>query len=315
VSVAIRAGRRDIEIPRPDKPLFGAGVTKLELASYYERVAGAMLPHLARRPLNLERYPEGIDGVRIFQQHAGKNLPAWVRLVEVPGRARPVQHVVAGDTAALVYLAGQACITFHRWLSRSEMLDRPDLLVIDLDPSTVRPAEIRRAARIVGALLRELGLEPWVMTTGSRGYHVAVALRRRTGFDAVREFARGLAELAVAREPRVFTNEQRKANREGKILIDIQRNAYAHSAVSPYAVRARPRAPVATPLHWEELDDANTTAVRWTLARVPDRLERDGDPWKEMARHGQTLTRARRSLSGALAEARGERRAPAALPR
>ena len=140
------------------------------------------------------------------------------------------------------------------------------------------------------------------MTTGSRGYHVAVPLRRGTGFDAVRAFAHGLADLAVAREPSVFTNEQRKAKREGKILIDIQRNAYAHSAVSPYAVRARPDAPVATPLHWEELEDPKTTAVRWTLASVPDRLERDGDPWKEITRHGQTLTRAQRSLSGALRE-------------
>jgi bifunctional non-homologous end joining protein LigD len=302
MSVAIRAGRRNIEIPRPDKPLFGSGVTKLDLASYYERVANAMLPHLARRPLNLERYPQGIDGVRIFQQHAADHLPAWVRRVEVPARTGPVEHVVAGDAATLVYLAGQACITFHRWLSRSDMLDRPDLLVIDPDPSTVRPAEVRRAARVVGALLRELGLEPWVMTTGSRGYHVAVALRRRAGFDAVREFAHGLAELAVAREPSLFTNEQRKAKREGKILIDILRNAYAHSAVSPYAVRARPDAPVATPLRWEELDDAKTTAVRWTLASVPDRLERDGDPWKEFARHAQTLTRAVPRLSEARAE-------------
>jgi bifunctional non-homologous end joining protein LigD len=302
VSVAVRAGRRNIEIARPDKPLFGSGVTKLDLASYYEQVSSAMLPHLAGRPLNIERYPQGIDGVRIFQQHASNNLPAWVRRVEVPARARPVEHVIAGNGATLVYLAGQACITFHRWLSRSDMLDRPDLLVIDLDPSTVRPAEVRHAARIVGALLRELGLEPWVMTTGSRGYHVAVPLRRRTAFDAVREFARGLAELAVAREPGVFTNEQRKAKREGKILIDIQRNAYAHSAVSPYAVRARANAPVAAPLHWGELDDAKTTAVRWTLASMPDRLERDGDPWKDMASHGQTLAAAQRNLSGALAE-------------
>jgi bifunctional non-homologous end joining protein LigD len=310
VSVAIRAGRRNIEIARPDKPLFGSGVTKRELATYYERVASAMLPHLARRPLNLERYPQGIDGPRIFQQHAANNTPSWVRRVEVPGRARPVEHVVAGDAATLVYLAGQACITFHRWLSRSDMLDRPDLLVIDLDPSAVRPAEIRRAARIIGALLRELGLEPWAMTTGSRGYHVAVALRRRRGFDAVREFARGLAELAVAREPGVFTSEQRKAKREGKILVDIQRNAYAHSAVSPYAVRARPDAPVATPLHWEELEDPKTTAVRWTLESVPGRLERDGDPWKDIARHGQTLARAQRSLSGALAESLRPSRRP-----
>jgi bifunctional non-homologous end joining protein LigD len=302
VSVTVRAGRRNVEIARPDKPLFGSGVTKLDLASYYEQVSSAMLPHLAGRPLNLERYPQGIDGVRIFQQHASNNFPAWVRRVAVPARARPVEHVIAADAATLVYLAGQACITFHRWLSRSDMLDRPDLLVIDLDPSTVRPIEVRRAALIVGALLRELGLEPWVMTTGSRGYHVAVPLRRLAAFDAVREFARGLAELAVAREPGVFTSEQRKAKRGGKILIDIQRNAYAHSAVSPYAVRARPNAPVAAPLHWDELDDAKTTAVRWTLASMPGRLERDGDPWKDMPSHGQTLGQAQRNLSGALAE-------------
>jgi bifunctional non-homologous end joining protein LigD len=300
---SIRAGRRNVEILRPDKPLFGPGVTKLDLASYYERVASAMLPHLARRPLNLERYPQGIDGVRIFQQHAPGHLPAWVRRIEVPGRTGPVEHVSAGDAATLVYLAGQACITFHRWLSRGDVLDRPDVLVVDLDPSTVRPAEIRRAARIIGALLRELGLHPWVMSTGSRGYHVAVPLRRRAGFDAVREFARRFAELAVAREPGMFTSEQRKAKREDKILIDIQRNAYAHSAVSPYAVRAHPDAPVATPLHWEELEDAKTTAVRWTLASVPDRLERDGDPWKDFARHAQTLTHALARLSEARAEA------------
>jgi bifunctional non-homologous end joining protein LigD len=302
LNYSIRSGRRNVEIPRPDKPLFGPGITKLDLASYYERVASAMLPHLARRPLNLERYPQGIDGVRIFQQHAAGHLPTWVRRVEVPSRTGPVEHVSAGDAATLVYLAGQACITFHRWLSRSDMLDRPDLLVIDLDPSTVRPAEVRRAARIVGALLRELGLEPWVMTTGSRGYHVVVPLRRRRGFDAVREFALGLAGLAVAREPSLFTNEQRKAKREDKILIDIQRNAYAHSAVSPYSVRAHPDAPVATPLHWEELEDAKTTAGRWTLASVPDRLERDGDPWKDLARHAQALGQALVKLSEARAE-------------
>jgi bifunctional non-homologous end joining protein LigD len=302
MSVAIRAGRRNVDIPRPDKPLFGSEITKLDLASYYERVASAMLPHLARRPLNLERYPQGIAGVRIFQQHAAGHLPAWVGRVEVPSRTGPVEHVSVGDAAALVYLAGQACITFHRWLSRSDMLDRPDLLVFDLDPSTVRPAEVRRAARTIGALLRELGLEPWVMTTGSRGYHVAIPLRRRAGFDEVRQFALGLAELAVAREPRLFTYEQRKAKREDKILIDIQRNAYAHSAVSPYSVRAHPDAPVAMPLHWEELEDAKTTAASWTLASVPDRLERDGDPWKDFARHGRTLTRALARLREARAE-------------
>jgi bifunctional non-homologous end joining protein LigD len=141
------------------------------------------------------------------------------------------------------------------------------------------------------------------MTTGSRGYHVTVALQRRAAFDEVRAFARHLAELAAAREPSLFTNEQRKAKREGKLLIDIQRNAYAHTSVAPYAVRPRPNAPVATPLHWEELEETSTRADRWTIGDVPRRLERDGDPWSNIGRDPQTLGMARRRLRELRAEA------------
>jgi bifunctional non-homologous end joining protein LigD len=303
VSVAIRAGRRTVEISRPDKVLFPPDLNKADLAGYYEQVADAMLPHLADRPLNYERFPDGIDGQKIFQQHASSHFPDWIRRVSVPARKGTVEHVVASDPATLVYLAGQACIVFHRWLSRSDRLDRPDLLVIDLDPSVHDADEIRRAALMFGALLRELGLEPWAMTTGSRGYHVVVPLQRRADFDAVRAFARDLAELAAAREPRTFTNEQRKAKREGKILIDIQRNGYAHTAVAPYSVRPRPGAPVATPLRWDELEESSTIADRWTIEAVPGRLERDGDPWREISRHAQTLTAARKRLVQLAAEA------------
>lgn len=302
MSFAIRAGRRRVEISRPDKQLFPSGATKRDLAAYYERVADAMLPHLRDRPLNLERYPDGIEGPRIIQQHASGHFPHWIRRVEVPARKRPVQHVIAQDTASLVYLAGQACITFHRWLSRSDRLDVPDLLVVDLDPSTDDPQRVRRAALFFGQLLREVELRPWAMTTGSRGYHVAVALRRRAEFDAVRQFARSLAELAAAREPKLFTIEQRKAKRQGKILIDVMRNGYGHTSVVPYAVRPRPGAPVATPLHWEELEDRRTSADRWTMASLPARLDRDGDPWKGMGRSARTLTGPLGRLKEALAE-------------
>lgn len=302
MSVAIRAGRRSVEISRPEKVLFPPDINKADLAGYYEQVAQAMLPHLVDRPLNYERFPDGIDGQKIFQQHASGHFPDWIRRVSVPARKGAVEHVVASDAATLVYLAGQACIAFHRWLSRSDRLDRPDMLVIDLDPSVHEPDEVRRAALTFGALLRELGLEPWVMTTGSRGYHVVVPLQRRADFDAVRAFARDLAELAAAREPGTFTNEQRKAKREDKILIDIQRNGYAHTAVAPYSVRPRSGAPVATPLHWAELEDSSTVADRWTIADVPRRLERDGDPWGDIGRHGQTLSAARKRLGDLLAE-------------
>jgi bifunctional non-homologous end joining protein LigD len=302
MGLEIRAGRRTVEISRPDKPLFGPGITKADLARYYERVAGTMLHHISGRPLNLERYPDGIEGHRIMQQRASDYFPGWIPRVEVPGRDRSVDHVVATEPATLVYLAGQACITLHQWLSRRDRLDHPDRLVIDLDPSVDDPAEVRRAARIFGALLRELELDPHVMTTGSRGYHVVVVLQRRAGFDEVRGFARELAGLAASREPRLFTNEQRKAKREAKILIDIQRNAYAHTSVAPYSVRARPEGPVATPLRWEELEDSSTRADRWTIESAPKRLERDGDPWAQIGHRAQTLTAARKRLRELVAE-------------
>jgi bifunctional non-homologous end joining protein LigD len=302
VTLAIRAGRRTVPISRPDKPLF-PGITKGDLSRYYEQVAPAMLPHLARRPLNLERYPDGIDGHRIIQQRASAHFPRWIGRARVPKKGGTVEHVVARDAATLVYLASQACITLHPWLSRSDRLDRPDRLIFDLDPSHEDLAEVARAARIIGSLLRELELEPWVMTSGSRGFHVVVPLQRRTGFDAVRDFARGVAALAASRDPALFTVQQRKAKRGGRILIDVLRNAYAHTAVAPYAVRARPRAPVATPLRWEELSDPAIAPDRFTIDDVRSRLERDGDPWAGIAGRAQSLGASRRLLDHALSEA------------
>jgi bifunctional non-homologous end joining protein LigD len=291
---------RSVKISRPEKVLIPPGVTKADLAGYYEAVSDAMLAHIARRPLNFERYPDGIDAQRIFQQHAARHFPEWIARVEVSARNGTVQHVMARDAATLVYLAGQACITFHAWLSRSDRLNRPDRLVIDLDPSADDPDEVRRAALIIGSLLRELELAPWAMTSGSRGYHLIVPLQRRLEYEDVREFARGVAELATRREPRLFTTEQRKAKRSGKILIDVMRNAYAHTSVAPYSVRARPNAPVATPLRWEELEDAATHPQRWTVRDIPDRLAQEGDPWQALAAAANSLTASRRLLEQAL---------------
>ena len=302
MSATIQAGRRRIEITRPGKALFPCGITKVDLAGYYEAVAEAMLPHIKGRPLNLERYPDGIEGERIMQQRAGRHFPDWIKRASVGKRGGSVEHVVAVDAGTLVYLAGQACITLHPWLSRTDMLYQPDRLIFDLDPSDAKPAGVRRAAQTMVALVREVGLEPWVMTTGSRGYHVTVPLRRSVDYDGTRAFARGVAELASRREPRIFTTEQRKAKREGRILIDILRNAYAHSAVAPYAVRARLHAPVATPLHPEELAERATRPDRWTLRTIPERLRRDGDPWAQIGGRGQSIAGARRRLDEALRE-------------
>jgi bifunctional non-homologous end joining protein LigD len=297
MSATIEAGGRAVKISRPDKALFPCGITKLDLASHYEAVADRMLPHIAERPLTLERYPDGIEAQRIMQKRAGKYFPSWIARVVVPKKGGSVEHVRADEPATLVYLADQACVTLHAALSRRDNLQRPDRLVLDLDPSVDRPAEVRRAARLLGDLLRELGLNPWAMTTGSRGYHLVVPLQRRLGFDEVRAFARDLGAVAVGREPKLFTIEQRKANRGDRVLIDVMRNGYAQTSVAPYAVRARHGAPVATPLHWEELSDRRTRADRWTIKTIGRRLEVDGDPWKDIAASPVTLTQARRRLA------------------
>ena len=298
---SIRAGRRDVEISRPDKELF-PGITKLDLAGYYADVAETMLPLVANRPLNLERYPDGIGGNKIFQQHASKHFPDWVKRVETPKSGGTVQHVVANDAATLVYLANQGVITLHAWLSRRDRLDRPDRLVVDLDPSVEDHAAMRRAAIAVADLFEELGLRPWAMTSGSRGFHIVLSLTRRADFAAMRGFARDFATLAERRHRELFTTEQRKANREGKILLDVGRNNFGTTSVAPYSVRARPNAPVATPLELGELSESATLPGRWTIETIRERLDERGNPWRDIGKHAESLGAARDKLDAALSE-------------
>ncbi len=197
------------------------------------------------------------------------------------------------DARSLVYLAQQACLTPHAWLSRADDLRRPDQLVFDLDPTVPGLPAVRRATRLVGGLLDDLGLTSVVKTTGSRGYHVLVPLRRTESYDDVRTFARRLAEVLVAREPDLVTLEARKNKRGDRVLIDIQRNAYGQTAVPPYAVRARPGAPVAVPITWDEL--SRVEPDQHTIRTVGRRLSRGGDRWADLPA-GQSLGRARERL-------------------
>jgi len=298
---SIRAGRRDVEISRPDKELF-PGITKLDLSNYYALIAHTMLPLVANRPLNLERYPDGIGGNKIFQQHASKHFPDWVKRVETPKSGGTVQHVVANDAATLVYLANQGVITLHAWLSRRDRLDRPDRLIVDLDPSVEDHAAMRRAAIAVADLFEELGLRPWAMTSGSRGFHIVLSLARRAEYPTMREFARDFATLAERRHRELFTTEQRKAKREGKILLDVGRNNFGTTSVAPYSVRARLNAPVATPLELAELSDSATLPGRWTINTIPERLDKDGNPWRDIGKYAESLGAARDKLDAALSE-------------
>ncbi|HET9739513.1 MAG TPA: ATP-dependent DNA ligase, partial [Solirubrobacteraceae bacterium] len=263
------------------------GITKADLAGYYAAVAPAMVPHTRDRPLNLWRWNTGIDDPVVVQQAIPKGAPEWVRRVEVPRRrGGTVTHAVGGEAATLVWLANQNCITPHTWTARADKPDQPDRLVFDFDPPDDGDGsfpDIRAGALAVGDLLRERGLTPYAMTSGSRGIHVVAPLRRGPDSDTVRERAGELAEEVAGRLPDQLTTSWRKAGRGGRVLVDAARNTYAQTAVAPYAVRAKPGAPVATPLAWEELEEPALHPRRWTLATVPARLEERGDPWEGIA--------------------------------
>jgi bifunctional non-homologous end joining protein LigD len=284
---------REVKLSNPDKVLFPAdGITKADLAAYYESVAGAMLPHVKDRPLNLWRWNAGIDKQRVVQQDVPKGAPDWVKRVETPRRrGGSIQHVLAQDAETLRWLANQNCITPHVWTARRDKLDAPDRLVFDLDPAEGADFRVvREAALAVGERLREVGLEPFAMTTGSKGIHVVAPLRRTRDSDFVREWARQRGAEVAERHPGTLTTEWRKEKRDGKILVDTARNTYGQTVVAPYAVRALPGAPVATQLEWSELEDGSLRPQAWTLRTVGERLAEKGDPWAEIGRHARALS-------------------------
>lgn len=284
----VRAGRRVVRVKRPDKSLFGeGGATKLDLARYYTRVAPLMLPQMRGRPVALERLPDGIDGERFYVKHP--SAPDWVRQVRTSGG----RMIMCQDTAALVWCADQAALTQHVWLSREPNLGRPDRMVLDLDPPGGGAEAFdacRTAAYEVREVLEGLGLAAYVMTTGSRGLHVHSPLRPELEDQEVRDMARAIAERVAAGRPEALTTEVRKDARRGRLFVDFLRNGREQLAVAPYAVRARPGAPVATPVTWAELERLES-ARDFTIDS-----ERTDCPFRRMATHARSPRKALRRL-------------------
>ncbi|ARQ67635.1 non-homologous end-joining DNA ligase [Streptomyces marincola] len=300
----IRVGGRQVAVTRPGKEMFPEdGITKEDLVAYYRAVARPMLAHVRDRPVTMERYPDGYHGPSFFHKDVPDHFPDWVRRVDVAKAGGTLEMAVCDDAATLAYLANQACLTPHVWLSRAGRPDHPDRLVFDLDPPGDDFGLVRWAATEVRGLLTDAGLRPAVMTTGSRGAHVLAPLDAKAGFDEARAFAHAAADLLAARHPDRLTTEVRKDRRGGRLYLDVQRNAYAQTAVAPYAVRARPHAPVATPLTWEEFTGGDIGPRHFTLRTLPERLARSGDPWQGLRREARSLTAARRRLDRIAARA------------
>ena len=269
-------------ITHPEKVLFpDDGMTKGELAAYYEMVAPLMLPHICGRPVTMERFHRGIGEKGFFQKDVVKGFPEWLERVEVPKKGGTVHHPVICDTRSLLWMANQNCITPHVWTSRRPKLYEPDICVFDLDPAEDEPKTLRAAVLGLRDLLNERGVRSWVKTSGSKGFHVVV--RADEAGDAAR-FAHGVAVELVKRDPKHLTLEFAKADREGRIYVDTGRNGYSATHAAAYAVRAKPGAPVSAPCTWEEIEGGEAGPRTFTLRRMEERLAKVGDLWVEMVK-------------------------------
>jgi bifunctional non-homologous end joining protein LigD len=281
-------------ITHPEKVLFPEdGITKGDLATYYEAIAPVMLPYLQGRPVTMERFPSGIDAKGFFQKNVEKGAPQWLERVEVPKKGGTVHHPLVSDARALLWLANQNCITPHAWPSRVPDLRHPDLCVFDLDPATEDAAALRAAALAVRDLLLELGLSSWVKASGSKGFHIFVPLEPGTSFRDVARFSNRAGELLVQRHPDRLTQEFAKVDRGGRILVDTGRNGYSATFAAAYAVRPRNGAPVSAPVTWAEVESGAVGPATFTMNTMEKRIADVGDLWS-------TLFDAPQSLQGAL---------------
>ena len=280
-------------ITHPEKVLFpDDGISKGELAAYYEAVAPVMLRHIRGRPVTMERYPSGISKPGFMQKNVSKGFPQWLKRIEVAKKGGTVNYPLVNDARSLIWLANQNCITPHVWTSRVPNTHQPDLCVFDLDPPRDDdPNRVRAAAIAVRDLLAELGLPCWVKTSGSKGFHIVIPLDRRSDFGEIWRFADGVAQILVDRYPENLTQEFSKVDRGGRILVDIGRNGRGATFAAAYAVRAKTGAPVSAPCTWTELEHGEAAPQTFTLRNMPERISALGDLWSDLRASRRSLRR------------------------
>ncbi len=287
----MRIGRHDVAISNPDKVFFPApGLTKADLVRYYLDVAECALPHLRRRPFHMKRYPNGVDGGFFHQKRVPATHPSYVDEVPV---SFPSGHstvfAVVGNAAALAWVANLGCIELHTWHSRVPEIERPDYLLIDLDPSADGQwPYVREIALVVREVMDELGLASFPKTSGATGLHVLAPIRPELAFPDVRRFAKALAEEVERRvgDQNVATTTWRVADRKG-VFVDFGQNARDRTIACAYSVRPVADARVSAPLHWDEVAAVDPAA--FTVETMCKRIVKAGDPMRGMWRRAVSL--------------------------
>ncbi len=279
----LKVGSQKVKITNPDKILFPkAKLTKQDFIDYYRMIAPIMLAHIKNRPITMNRFPNGVGKPMFYQKDAGEHIADWVDLQPVEkSNGEEIEYILANNQATIVYLANLVCVP-HVWLSRAPKLNYPDRMIFDFDPSPGAGFTlVKWAAKELKKLLEKLDLPSFLMTTGSRGLHVVVPIKRLYLFDEVRACAQQIAQILVEQYPSKLTLAMRKSARGKKVFIDTLRNSWSATAVAPYAVRAKQGAPIATPIKWSELA-ALKNAQKYTIKNITARISKVGDVWDDI---------------------------------
>jgi bifunctional non-homologous end joining protein LigD len=302
---------RKLTLTNLDKVLYPAtGFTKGEVIDYYVRIAPVLVPHLAGRPLTMKRYPGGVDQEFFFEKNAPKHRPDWVKTVPVwsEGNNRHVNYLLANDLPTLVWIANLASIELHPSLSLATDISAPTMIVFDLDPGP--PANIVQCAQ-VGLWVREIfdhfGLQSFAKTSGSKGLQIYIPLNTKTSYEQTKPFANALARLLEHEHPGLVVSDMKKAMRTNKVFVDWSQNDQHKTTISVYALRARERPTVSTPVSWEEVEQAlkkkDAASLVFEAKDVLARVEKLGDLFEPVQKLKQKLP----ELSGLVGESGSEK--------
>lgn len=292
----IKVGKHKIETSNEDKVFFpDEGYTKGDLIEYYRKAAKYIVPYMKQRPISMLRYPDGIQKDGFYQKQVGKHFPDWIDTISVKIENGRKKQVIVNDAATLVYLADQAVITPHIWLSRKGNIRKPDLFVFDLDPPDGESFTIvRDAAKYLVKLFEEIKLNVYAQVTGAIGIHIVVPIKPESTYDRVRKFTRDVADFLANEHPDALTTEVRKNKRKGRLFLDTARNAYGQTIIAPYCVKPHEGAPVATPISLDEISNSSLKPNKYNIKNIFRRLSRKDDPWKGMFRAAKKLGPARK---------------------
>lgn len=291
-STVVRVEGREIRLSNLEKVFWPEGVTKAQLVGYYADIAPVILPHLRNRPLVMKRYPNGIEGESFYQKECPDYAPDWIETYPVRHSEKNINYIVCNDAATLVWLAGQACIEVHAWLSALDNVECPDIAVMDLDPAQGTSFEdVLNVALLCRRALEEFGLKPFAKTSGSSGLHIFVPIEGMYSFRDVTAAMQHLAGLIAGVYPGKTTVERTVVKRAGKIYLDYLQNARGRTMAFQYSLRPLPGAPVSTPLLWEEIESNQVKPMAYNLRTIFQRLEKYGDLLAGMQEHRRSLER------------------------